>query len=257
MKNRLPLMLRVIAAIALTAAASGCNNNGVGTPQTGNLHGRVALFDENGIIQSDFSNVTVRAEGTGYSATSDANGDWVIRGLPSGTYMITYNKAGFIADTMAGYPFVGGGDAYIWLQRPKAYIRMDAMPSFTIPSISVSPMDSALAVTLQFTPTSQTTYKRFATLGISMDSPANANSARMPYIQNVVAPPGSLSYQATIELWRLKFLLQPGTRYYMVAYPANTTLTMLLNPLSVTDQYNPTNVTPTSSEVSFVMPQVP
>ena len=59
-----------------------------------NIIGSVNLYDE-GETQIDNSNMTVKLEGTGFSTTTDADGDFTLMEVPFGTYTLIYEKSGF------------------------------------------------------------------------------------------------------------------------------------------------------------------
>ncbi len=59
------------------------------------LAGRAVLMDSTGAIRTDCSGVTVTADGTKFTATTDITGAWQIDGLPNGEYDICATKAGF------------------------------------------------------------------------------------------------------------------------------------------------------------------
>jgi hypothetical protein len=81
------------AFLFLMILCAGCvteHDDGVVT-----LAGRAVLMDSTGAIRTDFSGVTVTADGTKFTATTDITGAWQIDGLPSGEYDISATKAGF------------------------------------------------------------------------------------------------------------------------------------------------------------------
>ena len=78
---------------------SSCSKDEDPTPDPitkANITGSVNLYDE-GTTQIDNSNMTVKVEGTtpSISATTDANGDFILADVPFGTYTILYEKSGF------------------------------------------------------------------------------------------------------------------------------------------------------------------
>ena len=82
----------VLLLFVLVTSCSDSNNN---TPLTsGNITGSVDLFDE-GVMQIDNSNMTVKIEGTQFSARTDANGNFTLTDVPFGTYILIYEKSGY------------------------------------------------------------------------------------------------------------------------------------------------------------------
>ena len=59
-----------------------------------NIKGSVNLYDE-GTTQIDNSGMTVKLEGTSFSATTDVQGDFTLSEVPFGSYTIAYEKTGF------------------------------------------------------------------------------------------------------------------------------------------------------------------
>lgn len=86
------------ALVVLLGIASCSKDDDPGTdPMTkANITGSVNLYDE-GSTQVDHSNMTVMVEGTtpAISATSDANGNFILADVPFGTYTLRYEKAGY------------------------------------------------------------------------------------------------------------------------------------------------------------------
>ncbi len=62
---------------------------------TGELRGTVILIDGYGDTLAQKAGVVVNPIGTTLSATTDANGDWVIKNVPAQTYSVSYTKTGF------------------------------------------------------------------------------------------------------------------------------------------------------------------
>jgi hypothetical protein len=63
-------------------------------PTSADIRGSVNLYDE-GITQIDNSNMTVRVEGSSKSATTDAEGDFVLSDVTFGTLTLVYEKTGY------------------------------------------------------------------------------------------------------------------------------------------------------------------
>lgn len=83
--------------LALLLGFTSCkkDENPTSPPATkANILGSVNLFDE-GVTQIDNSNMTVRIEGTGFSTTTDIDGDFTLSDVPFGTYNLIYEKSGY------------------------------------------------------------------------------------------------------------------------------------------------------------------
>ncbi|MDP4221188.1 MAG: carboxypeptidase-like regulatory domain-containing protein [Bacteroidota bacterium] len=105
------MKLHAILSFALLALVYGCKSSTTNAPQdvTGDLKGTVGLVDSHGNQVADKSGVLVTAEGTTLSATSDADGNWIIHNLPTQTYTIAFSKAGYGTKKNTSFSFVGGG----------------------------------------------------------------------------------------------------------------------------------------------------
>ena len=88
------LSFLLIALLGFTACG-GDDDGPITPPKTSaNILGSVNLFDE-GVTQIDNSNMTVKIEGTGISATTNTNGDFILSDVPFGTYTLIYEKSGY------------------------------------------------------------------------------------------------------------------------------------------------------------------
>ncbi len=88
----------VVLALSFLLSCSSNNDNDNGTnppdPTAADILGSVNLYDE-GTTQIDNSNMTVRVEGTSKSATTDAEGDFVLSDVTFGTLTLVYEKTGY------------------------------------------------------------------------------------------------------------------------------------------------------------------
>jgi hypothetical protein len=87
---------------------------------TGTLHGKARLYGPYGLV-ADNSGITVTMEGTAHSATTDSAGNWALHDLPTGSYNITYSRAGYEPYKIFGYSFVGGAESYLLLPDVDTY----------------------------------------------------------------------------------------------------------------------------------------
>lgn len=89
--------MKKIYLILVLAIVWSCSDNEDSTtdPTTSaNIIGSVNLYDE-GTSQIDNSGMTVKLEGTSFSATTDVQGDFTLTNVPFGTYTVIYEKMGF------------------------------------------------------------------------------------------------------------------------------------------------------------------
>lgn len=116
--------LTVVAAIAVALTFTACKKTaGPEGPQgaagasgpvlTGNLKGYISHYDLSGVkIQSGLSGDTVKIDGTGNIAITDANGLYTFAGLTTGNYNLSINKPLFGSTKIQSIAFSGGSDLY-------------------------------------------------------------------------------------------------------------------------------------------------
>ncbi|MBS1903939.1 MAG: carboxypeptidase regulatory-like domain-containing protein [Bacteroidetes bacterium] len=117
----------------LAAVTSSCSKSsdsvgsgGGGSTLTGDLAGVVYLYDREGQYVAEASGVTVRCDGTDFSAETDTTGRWIIHGLPSRTYSLTFTKPGYTTRRIRSIVFLGGGVVNAGV------IYLAVVPDFTI-----------------------------------------------------------------------------------------------------------------------------
>lgn len=92
MKIRISLILAL--AFLWSCSSNGDDDTSPPDPTSADIRGSVNLYDE-GTTQIDNSNMTVRVEGTSKSATTDAQGDFVLSDVTFGTLTLVYEKSGY------------------------------------------------------------------------------------------------------------------------------------------------------------------
>ena len=80
--------------------------------------GFVSLYDQYGDYQQNGAGVTVSLDSTSFSATTDTNGKFVLKNVPTGYYSVSYSKSGYIT-YKASFSNYLGGQAYLL---PSAYL---------------------------------------------------------------------------------------------------------------------------------------
>jgi hypothetical protein len=78
------------------------------------------------------SGITVTAEGSGVSASTDSAGRFVLYGLHTGTYTIAFSKSGYGTWKSQGFQFIGGGQTYFGLAN------IFELPNYNVTHINVS-----------------------------------------------------------------------------------------------------------------------
>ncbi len=86
----------------------GCTQNEETLPLEGSIVGFVSLIDENGNEVNDKSNVTVTIDDLDLSATTDENGRYELKDVPSGTYNISFSKTNYGTIKRYSFQLVGG-----------------------------------------------------------------------------------------------------------------------------------------------------
>jgi hypothetical protein len=138
-----PLILLVLAGCSDSNTATSSTSGGDGV--TGDLVGSVALYDYRGRYMTDRSGVHVQFDGTAFSATTNADGSWVVHNLPTRNYSITFTNEGFSTDKITSFVNVGGGtlrvrDATL-VQPCRFTLTLDAIvmpkPDSTVPNTNL------------------------------------------------------------------------------------------------------------------------
>jgi hypothetical protein len=99
----------ILLLTLLVTTLIGCSDGTLISPQLiGKLKGTVVLYDTHGNRVSDRSGVLIQAEGTKFSTTTDANGNWVLD-IPTQTHSLAFTKDDYAPYKNTSYSFVGGG----------------------------------------------------------------------------------------------------------------------------------------------------
>lgn len=117
----------------------------------GDITGLVLLVDENGSQPSDRSGVNVAIEGTSFTTTTDVSGSYILSGLETGVYTITYSKTGYGISKIIKYQFIGGGQIFLGTislcQPPPYYVtNLTNTSGTTITKTLSSPISAARSV---------------------------------------------------------------------------------------------------------------
>lgn len=92
------LKYRSLVIAACVCAFAGCKSNSTvpaAPAPTGSLSGRVQLYSGTGNMIVIDTGVTVSVSGLNVTANTNDSGQWILSGLPIGSYTITFTKSGF------------------------------------------------------------------------------------------------------------------------------------------------------------------
>ncbi|HMC96358.1 MAG TPA: carboxypeptidase-like regulatory domain-containing protein, partial [Flavobacteriales bacterium] len=214
--------VHIAAALSVIMLLAGCAKDGdtgpagstgpAGPSLSGNLTGFVSLYDQYGahlLLDNDSSIVTV--DGTSWQSWSDSLGRYTINDLHTGIYNLTCTHAGFGESKVNSLQFAGGGDLY-------RDIRLSAIPSFQLDSISVTTGVGGLAITGHLAmDAQQRTVLIFA--GGAANTSADPATYLSFYSRSVMANQATFTLQIpTGDLYAMG--LTSGATVYFAAYGA-------------------------------------
>jgi hypothetical protein len=110
--------LTILLFLLLTIVSIGCESDSdssattKGLP-TGNIVGRVILYDTLLQVMGDLSGAIVSVESSVYKATTDVNGTFMLRDIPIGTYSFFVDKEGFTPSKIFNIQHTGNGTFYL------------------------------------------------------------------------------------------------------------------------------------------------
>lgn len=137
------LLLSSLLASFFLVSCGGNDPSDPGNRLVGVLAGHVELADEQGTLLSDHSGAVITVEGTDYTGTTDAQGNWSIENLPAGTYVVSTTKDGFTTVKEFGVAFVGGGTDYL------SQVLLVKLPAFTVGNLKLEMVDQASRLYLE------------------------------------------------------------------------------------------------------------
>jgi len=118
--------------LGLLTIGSGCSDSSStessGEKESGILRGNVKLWFELPEDSATLAGTRVSAEGTNYSALTDASGEFALS-LPSGTYTLVFHHDGFDDSKLPNYQFVAPGEARLFYPDVKSF-SLTQTPSF-------------------------------------------------------------------------------------------------------------------------------
>lgn len=104
------------ALIVFSVVLLSCSDDlPVNSGSRGEIWGYVELYNEDGVVLNDHSDVSITLEGTTHSTISDASGQWRLKNVPAGVYTISFKKAGY-SWSKEQIQYVGNGEYYFGSQ---------------------------------------------------------------------------------------------------------------------------------------------
>lgn len=96
-------MKRILLSVLIVLSFNSCKKDKTpepdiplpSQPSTGNIYGKVTHYDQFGApYSSGLNTTTVSIEGKGFTTVSDSSGNYILKGVPSNTYTLIFNKPG-------------------------------------------------------------------------------------------------------------------------------------------------------------------
>jgi len=234
---------------------TGCNENPEsGSGLSGNLGGSAGLIDlnENQILNS--SGITVSAEGTGFTTTSDSSGTWNITSLPQGTYNIVFSKSGFGTLILPDFQFVGGGQAsagQVYLYQIPTYSVKKLSDSISFDEFGDADYDITFNVSFSGSIPTDSGYTN-AYVFFGTNSSVSSDSNNYLYYTEIGGNAGDTSISQK-EGYDLPEILIPGKKIYTIAYGGSYSPIEYTNPITRKSSFSGLDPTPSNID-SFVVP---
>ena len=217
-----------------------------GPSLTGDIIGYAYLVDVNGTRASDNSGIAVSVEGKSTSATTSADGRWVLSGLSSGTYTINMQKTGFGLRKVVGLQFVGGGQE--WWGTTSLY----QIPSFTVTGLAATISSGMVNISGNLTGSFPANY-RYLRLFLSTSNTVSSSPSNYSYAPGVSVY-NSTSFLVDVSPSSLSYYgITSGSTVYIVAYADSWGTMSYIDLITGRSFYTTLNPTP-SNVVSVVVP---
>ena len=113
----------VLASIGILFAQDDFSQQG------GTVRGRIVDTTETQAPIEEISVIIVATDGTEFTTTTDANGDYEKSGIPAGRYLISIYKDGYGDRLGKPVTVVNGGDHYVPLKMTKQNTTLDFLQS--------------------------------------------------------------------------------------------------------------------------------
>lgn len=120
----------------------GCNkeSNPVNNLPTGNIKGTVTILNE---PNNNNSGVKIALDGTNYSAISSREGNYEIKNVPEGSYLLSFFKQGYFIMNFDNFKVFGNKT------HEMSNITLTSIPSLYVTQLNASVIDSTRSIYLQ------------------------------------------------------------------------------------------------------------
>ena len=152
-----------LVALALLNCGGGDEEITPPTPTSADILGSVNLYDE-GTTEIDNSNMTVSVEGTSKSATTDAEGDFVLTDVTFGTHTLVYEKTGYGTFKKYGIDHTNGNT--VVTENPS----LGEMSTTSITNLTISEQNNTITVVTTVDPEANIGNPRYIRYFFSTDS---------------------------------------------------------------------------------------
>jgi len=222
--------------IAGPAGPAGMNGHNANLIDTGTLYGNLTVFNEFGWPMTDSSGVAVSLDlGTDKrTVASDASGNYYFHGLPSGTYNLTYAKAGFGTMKMFGLAHSPGSSLNTLVN--EVYILQNPVRT-AIDSVTMIEGYSYVILTIYLDTSSLTYVQSQHNFAVLIGTKADLSPASVYFsgISEFVSPDGHGAYSVVISRSDLGGINHQGGTYYIRVGTYTRIVRAFANPYSFFD----------------------
>jgi hypothetical protein len=214
MKN---LLFTSLLSLAIIFSISSCSKTSPAL--SGTLTGFVTTYDQYGFkVLSDISGVSVHiSDGAHDSSTTNASGQYTFSNLSTGSYNISYSKAGYGTVNAYDYGFTGGGT----LNRNAS---ISKIPSFSLYNVTdtIETVSTELGVLIRGVDTADQVARSFTVFG-SASSAVSSSPGSYTYANTGTIKAGQTTWSLFITSEELhENGLASGSTVYFMVYPYST-----------------------------------
>lgn len=217
------ILATFLLSVILISACQKGDQGPAGPALEGSIHGFVYLFNENGSRLANHGGVTVTVGAQGPSAISDSLGKWMIQGLTTGIYSMTYSKSGYGTWKEPTVQFSGGGDYY------SGVISLYQLPSIAVLTFAVDTTTSGLTRLILSGTISQTDGQVVVFFHTSPDVSSEPTDNIYTYATSTYN--NSATFNAGVSVYQLNRAgIFSGMTLYLKAYPSSVSFSNFSDP---------------------------